>query len=236
MRSRHVEGDAAHAEAVGAVGRELDLDGRVGQPEVLRQRRADRCIGGKFEQAGGIRIHAQFLGRAQHAGRLHAAQLGRLDGDAAGKVRADDGQRRLQACTGIGRAADDLHRCRCPCRPGRPAGGRLRDAFRALMIRATTTPSSDSPSGVTSSTSRPIAVSVAASSSREAVVGTWWRSQFSENFMGSRDSDSIFGVRTNRVTGLGTGPIPDLHPARSQANCFRNRTSLSKKLRRSSTP
>src|SRR4249919_2931815 len=55
--------------------------------------------------------------------------------------------------------------------------------FSALTICATTTPSSDSPSTVMSSTSRPIAVSVAASSSRVAVVGTCWRSQFSENFM-----------------------------------------------------
>ena len=60
--------------------------------------------------------------------------------------------------------------------------------FCALTMRATITPSSDSPSAATSSTSRPIAVSVAASSSRDAFVGTWWRNQFSENFMriGSR--------------------------------------------------
>jgi hypothetical protein len=36
---------------------------------------------------------------------------------------------------------------------------------------------------VTSSTSRPIAVNVAVSSSRVALVGTWLRSQFSENFI-----------------------------------------------------
>src|SRR3546814_6274554 len=50
-------------------------------------------------------------------------------------------------------------------------------------MRATTTPSRPSPSTVSSSTSRPIAVRVAASSSREALVATCWRSQFSENFM-----------------------------------------------------
>src|SRR5690606_11190150 len=55
--------------------------------------------------------------------------------------------------------------------------------FSADTMRATTTPSSASPSGTTSSTSRPMAVRVAASSSRVAVVGTCWRSQFSENFI-----------------------------------------------------
>src|SRR5690606_20266350 len=50
-------------------------------------------------------------------------------------------------------------------------------------MRATTTPSRPSPSGVTSSTSRPIAVSVATSSSRLAPVRTCFRSQFSENFI-----------------------------------------------------
>src|SRR5688572_19962942 len=52
-------------------------------------------------------------------------------------------------------------------------------------MRATMTPSSASPSTAMSSTSRPIAVSVAASSSRVASVLTCWRSQFSENFIGA---------------------------------------------------
>src|SRR5690606_29265899 len=55
--------------------------------------------------------------------------------------------------------------------------------FSADTMRATTTPCSASPSGVTSSTSRPMAVRVSASASRVASVGTCWRSQFSENFI-----------------------------------------------------
>src|SRR5688500_11699541 len=57
--------------------------------------------------------------------------------------------------------------------------------FAHSTMRATITPSSASPSTVISSTSRPIAVSVAASSSRVASVLTCWRSQFSENFIGT---------------------------------------------------
>src|SRR6476659_1056349 len=73
-------------------------------------------------------------------------------------------------------------------------------------MRATTTPSSDAPSSVTSSTSSPIAVSVAASSSREACVGTCCRSQFSENFIGSRSSNrhaaGVTGIRKNGLREL----------------------------------
>src|SRR5688572_11993154 len=57
--------------------------------------------------------------------------------------------------------------------------------FAHSTMRATMTPSSPSPSTVISSTSRPIAVSVAASSSRVASTLTCWRNQFSENFIGA---------------------------------------------------
>src|SRR3546814_2993274 len=52
-------------------------------------------------------------------------------------------------------------------------------------MRATTPPSSSSPSHLSSSASLPIAVRVAASSSRVASVVTCWRSQFSLNFIAS---------------------------------------------------
>ena len=110
QRRGHVEGHAAHAEAVGAVGRELELEAGVGQAQELGHRRAHGGVGGKFQQARGIGVDAQLLGRAQHALRIHAAQLGGLDGDASGQRGADRGQRRLQARARVGRAADDLHR------------------------------------------------------------------------------------------------------------------------------
>ncbi len=106
-RGGHVEGDAADAEAIGTVGGQLDLDAGVGQAEVLDQRLADRRIGRQLEQARGIAVQAQFLGRAQHAVGLHAAQLGRLDRQRA-DLRAHHGQRRKQARACVRRAADDL--------------------------------------------------------------------------------------------------------------------------------
>src|SRR5690606_27806504 len=56
-------------------------------------------------------------------------------------------------------------------------------------MRATTSPSRPAPSAVTSSTSRPMAVRVAISDSREASVVTCWRSQFSENFIGAASGE-----------------------------------------------
>ncbi|MCW0450588.1 hypothetical protein NB706_003422 [Xanthomonas sacchari] len=109
----HVVGDAAHAEAVGAVGGELDLDAGVGQAQILDQRLADRRIVGQFEQAGRVAVQAQLLGRAQHAVGRDAAQLGRLDRDAA-DLRTDQRQRRDQTRARIGRAADDLQQFALP--------------------------------------------------------------------------------------------------------------------------
>src|SRR5690606_18751678 len=81
-------------------------------------------------------------------------------------------------CSGSPLPMSTLHTCR------RSASG-----WRtASMMRPTTTPARPSPRAVTSSTSRPMAVSVAASPSRLARVDTWLRSQFSGNFMGCRDS------------------------------------------------
>ncbi len=95
----------------------------------------------------------------------------------------------------------------------------------ASTMRATTTCCSDSPSGVTSSTSRPMAVRVAANSSREAWVGTWLRSQFSENFMnfpglGTRDPGlGCQNARTRGTLTLPRVPSPESRvPNRTQAN------------------
>ena len=106
-RGGGVEGDAAHAEAVGAVRRELEFDRGVGQAEVISERRADRRVGGQFEQAGGIGVDAEFLRRAEHAVGVDAAQLRGLDRQFA-DLGADGRERRDQARTRVRRAADDL--------------------------------------------------------------------------------------------------------------------------------
>ena len=102
-----IEGDTAHAEAVGAVRGELQFDARIGQTEIRRQRRADRRVGRQFQQAGGVGVDAEFPRRAQHAVGVDIAQFRGLDRDFA-DPRADGGERRDQARARIRRAADDL--------------------------------------------------------------------------------------------------------------------------------
>ncbi len=108
-----VVGDTAQAEAVGAVRGQLDLDAGVRQAQVLDQGLADRRVVRQFQQAGGIVVQAQLLGRAQHAVGLHAAQLGRLDLQLA-DLRTDHRQRRNQARARIRRTADDLQQLALP--------------------------------------------------------------------------------------------------------------------------
>ncbi len=108
-----VVGDAAKAEAVGAVRGQLDLDAGVRQPQILDQGLADRCVVRQFQQAGGIVVQAQLLGRAQHAVGLDAAQLGRLDLQLA-DLRADHRQRRDQARARVRRATHDLQQLALP--------------------------------------------------------------------------------------------------------------------------
>ncbi len=108
-----VVGDAAQAEAVGAVRGQLDLDAGVRQAQVLDQSLADRCVIRQFQQAGSIVVQAQLLGRAQHAIGLDTAQLGRLDLQLA-NLRADHRQRRNQARTCVRCAAHDLQQLALP--------------------------------------------------------------------------------------------------------------------------
>ncbi len=112
-RCGDVIGDAADAEAVGAVGGQLDLDAGIRQAEVLHQGLADRRVVRQFQQTRGIVVQAQLLGRAQHAVGFDAAQLGRLDLQLT-DLRTDHRQRRDQARSCIRRTTDDLQQLSLP--------------------------------------------------------------------------------------------------------------------------
>ena len=183
----------------------------VGQAEVLGERRADRRVVRQFEQAGGIGVEAQFLRRAQHAVGLDAAQLRGLDRDARRPACRPWPAARPDPGARSARRRRSAACSPCRHRPGRPAGGRLPDASAHSTMRATTTPSRRVAERVSSSTSRPIAVSVAASSSRVASVA-------------------------HVLAQPGFGEFHRRPCVGGQANWRRKRTSLSKKLRRSSTP
>ena len=101
------------AQAVRQIGRELEGEQRVVQIQVLAHILAQGRIGGEFQQAAGVFVNAQLLGRAQHAKALHAAQLADLDleGLAIGTGRqlgAHGGARDPDAHARVRCAADDV--------------------------------------------------------------------------------------------------------------------------------
>src|SRR5690606_21922606 len=100
-------GDADVVEAVGAVGRDLDVEhGVAGGQHVVDGRADGRFAGEQVETVGGLR-EGEFAGGAQHAGGGLAADLGFLDGEVAGQ--RGGGQRDGHAVAGVAvvRAADD---------------------------------------------------------------------------------------------------------------------------------
>ena len=109
----HLAGDAAEAQAVGAVGRQLDGEQGVVEGQVIAQIGADRRVLGQHQEAAALVGDAEFLGRAQHAEGLDAAQLGRLDAE-AGQVGAHQRAGDLDAGGGVGGAADDLQQLALP--------------------------------------------------------------------------------------------------------------------------
>ncbi len=65
-------------------------------------------VGVEKQQAVDVVDELELLGRAQHAVRLHAAQLGGADSLAVRQLGADAGERRFDAGRHIRRAAHDL--------------------------------------------------------------------------------------------------------------------------------
>ena len=71
-RGREVARDAAHPEAVAAVGRELDLDHRPLEAQRLDRRRADLGVGGQLDDAVMLLAQLELAHRAEHADAGHA--------------------------------------------------------------------------------------------------------------------------------------------------------------------
>ena len=69
---------------------------------------ADRGVGWEYQQARCIFGDAEFLGRAEHAGRFDAANLGNLDRKITGQCCARQGTGHFEASGHIRGAANDL--------------------------------------------------------------------------------------------------------------------------------
>ena len=109
-RGRQIAGDAVHAQAIGAVGRYLDLDHRIVEAQRLGGRRAGRGLGRQVDDAAVVVAQLQLAEGAQHAVALLAADLARLQRHVrAGNVAAGRREDALHAGARVGRAAHDLH-------------------------------------------------------------------------------------------------------------------------------
>ncbi len=104
-----VAGDAAHAEAIGAVRRHLDVEHGIVEPDRLGEGLADGEPGGQLDDAFAILGQAQLVARAQHAVRGDAADRAGLEHDAGARnERARRREHAEHAGARIGRAAHHL--------------------------------------------------------------------------------------------------------------------------------
>ena len=101
-------GEADHAQAVGPIGGQIDLDALIVEVQEVAQAVPDWCIFRQLEQTGSIFADAQFGRRTEHALGLDAAQFGRFDLELARKHRADLCKRSNQTRSRIRCAADNL--------------------------------------------------------------------------------------------------------------------------------
>ena len=107
---RQVARDAVHAEAVGAVRRQLDLEHRVVIAHVGGEALAHRRIGREVDDAVMVLAQAHLAHRAQHAVGVDAADHALLEVElGAGDEAADRREHALHAGARVGRAAHHLH-------------------------------------------------------------------------------------------------------------------------------
>ena len=120
-RRRQIAGDAVHAQAIGAVGRHLDLDHRIVEAERLGRRRAGRGLGRQVDDAAMVVAQLQLAEGAQHAVALLAADLARLQRHVRARdVAAGRREDALHAGARVGRAAHDLHQAAAGIDPAQP--------------------------------------------------------------------------------------------------------------------
>ncbi len=130
--------DAVHGGAIGAIGRQVDLDHRIVQPCPVRVVRADRRVVGQIDNAFVIVGHLQLEFRDQHAAALDIADLADAErGILAGDEGARRGENALHARARIRRAANHLDRIAgAGIDHAYPAAGRRWDAASASTTRA----------------------------------------------------------------------------------------------------
>ena len=106
---RQIPGDAAHAQTVGAVGRDRDIDHRIAEAGVIDITGADRRVGRQVDDAVMVVGEHQLALRTEHAVRRLAADIAGFEGHLGARdIGAGGGENALHAGPRVGRAADHL--------------------------------------------------------------------------------------------------------------------------------
>ena len=120
--------NTAHRQGIPAVGRDVDLDRDVVEPEKRDRIRADGRVDSEFGQAQDPRVlvaEAQLLRRGDHSVRHMAVRLARGDRERPGQHGTGQGHDDLVADEEVAGAADDPVHGRPAIRGGLALGGDL---------------------------------------------------------------------------------------------------------------
>ena len=108
---RQVAGDPAHAHAILAIGRDRDIEHRIVEPGIGRERRADRRVARELDDPGMILAKLELACRAHHPAALDPADRRDLQGHvAAGDIGAGRSEHAEHSGARVGRSAHDLNR------------------------------------------------------------------------------------------------------------------------------
>ena len=110
VHGAHLAGKSLHREAVGAVGRNLEIEHRVGQATPGGKRLAQGRVLGQLHDALMAISQVELAFRADHAAALDTAQLRLLDLKVTRQNRADGRDGNLETGAHVGRSAHDLRR------------------------------------------------------------------------------------------------------------------------------
>ena len=107
---RNLARNADYRHGIPAVRSDGQVEDEIIEPEVLAQRLSNRRVVGQLQDSGRGFRETQLLGGCEHPEGFQAAQLGRLDVEIPGQLRAHDRERTLQSRAGVAGAAHDLNR------------------------------------------------------------------------------------------------------------------------------
>ena len=110
IHGTNLAGEPLHREAVGTVGRDLEVEHRIGKAAPGGKRLTQRRILGQFHDAIMAASQVELALRADHAAALDTAQLRLLDLEVTGQNRTDGSDGDLEPSAYVGRSAHDLRR------------------------------------------------------------------------------------------------------------------------------